>query len=98
LKELNEQRNQARIGPLIVQEAIDVGPGIVLVIRDRTFVVYYDTATQTFLDSQKYISTECNDSILGMKSCSFSDFANMNFTAIAYNKFNELNLRLRSAH
>lgn len=98
LKELNDQRNQARIGPLIVKEAIDIGSGIVLVIRDRTFFIYYDTATQTFFDTQKYISTECNDSILGMKTGAFSDFVNMNFTAIAYNKFNELNLRLRLAH
>jgi hypothetical protein len=94
LKEINYKRKHVELAELIVKSVCEMGSWIILVIKDRNFLIIYDTILNKFTENQQYVNNEINDVIIDVKGGCFGDFNGTKFSALAYNKFNEVDLSL----
>ena len=98
IKEINFKRRQANLPEMFIKRAIQFGTWIMLLIRDRNFVIVYDTTSNTFDEQQRFIHADINEVVLDAQLGPFGDIPNVNFCAISYIKFNEIALHLRPAN
>lgn len=95
LKQLNIHRQNNGIAKLFISEALVTNDVLVMTVKEKNFVIVYDIATSTLMDSQIYINTNINDTILTIRKGMFGQLGT-EFAVVGYTKFNEVAIKMSS--
>lgn len=80
---------------LIFKSVAQVGQCLLILIDNRNFFLQFDLQKRSFLEKQKYLPADINDSLTQMVTGPFGDIPGGPFTAFAYYKVNEVMLNFQ---
>lgn len=95
IKQLNIHRQTNGIAKLFVSETMIANNYLLMAVKEKNFVIVYDLATSTLMDSQVYINTNINDMIIKMRKGLFGKLGG-EFAIIGFTKFNEVAIKMSS--
>lgn len=95
IKQLNIHRQNNGIAKLFINEAMVVNNVLIMTVKDKNFILAYDLATSALTDSQIYINTNINDTILKIRKGHFGKLGS-DFAIVGYTKFNEVAIKMSS--
>lgn len=94
LRRVNNSKSDFKIPELLFNKCALFDNKIIIMIKGKNFILEFDFVKKEYGKRQKYVNSEIDESILDIKIGKFGNIES-EFSAIAYTKFNELNLTMR---